>query len=133
MPRKRKRPDIYERQKQRRINNYYAAPLISEKYPNVQKIVIEMIFKDFDGFNDPAPRTMDFPSDARAYFHINCPYWECIDGGFDLNTAVATTIHKRQTNFSDALKCQGWQDRERIHRHHCFLELRFKISVLYKE
>ena len=128
-----KRPDIYERQSQRHINNFISAKTMAEKYPNVEQITVNMNFKDQDGFKAPEERTITFLSDSRAHFDLDCPYRECIGGGFNLTDIISRMISVGQSELADKLNCQGWQDLERLNKYHCLLELQFKITVQYKK
>lgn len=127
----RKRQDIYERQSQRRINNYMTSKLMGESHPDIEHITINLFYKDHDGFKAPEPKTMDYFKNSHAHFDLDCPYRECIGGGFNLTSQINSMISERQTELTDSMTCQGWQDLERINKFHCLLEVQFKIAIQY--
>ena len=127
----RRKPDIYERQKLMRWEAYHRSPFLKEKYPQVAKIVVDMEFKNPDWGDDPEPQKETYYQQSKAFFKINCPHIECISGGFDLSWAVDELVTSKLEKTSGTITCQGWQDKERINKHHCFLELNYTISVHY--
>jgi len=58
---------------------------------------------------------------------------ECIAGGFDLSDAVSDVVVTRRDESSGTILCKGWQDRERLNQHRCFLEMKYKITATYKD
>lgn len=129
----RKKPDIYEQQKQRCWDEYHRSPLLKEKYPKVSSISVEMNFKDSDGMGDPKPDKKEFSRESNAFFKIECPYRECVSGGFDFSSDIDKLVTSGLDKLDGSITCQGWQDKERIGRHHCFLKLNYTISVKYEK
>ena len=130
---RRKKPDIYERQKQRYWEAYHRAPLLKEEFPQLSSLVIEMAFEEPDWGSNPSPRRERFGPDSRAFFEMTCPHVECISGGFDLSTAVSKLVASGKTESSGFLTCQGWQDRERINKYRCLLKMEYKIIAAYAD
>lgn len=128
----RRKPDIYEREKQRRLEAYHRSPLLKEKYPQVTDIMVEMKFKDPDEGSNPESKQEKYSQESKAFFEIDCPYAECISGGFDLSLAIDKLVTSRLNKLNGTITCQGWQDKERRNKHHCFLELNYTICANYK-
>ncbi len=128
----RRKPDIYERQKQIRNQEYWQSHPLREKYPEVTGLVIKMSFKDYDERSNPKPRQVEFSQESKAFFKIDCPYRECVSGGFDFSSAIDELVTSHLDKLDGTITCQGWQDKERIGKHRCFLELSYTIFAKYK-
>lgn len=129
----RRKPDIYERQKQIRNQEYWRSHPLREKYPEVTGLVIEMSFKDNDERSNPKPKQVKFSQESKAFFKFDCPCWECVSGGFDFSSAINELVSSRLDKLDGTIACQGWQDKERIGKHRCFLKLIYTISAKYKD
>jgi hypothetical protein len=92
-----------------------------------------MEFTDTDWENDPSPQQHDFTPAQRAYFDFECPSKECVRGGFDLTSVISTLVSQRGTEAPGSAQCQGWQDRERINKNHCWLKVRYRIIARYED
>lgn len=103
----------------------------SETFPGVKSAKIRITFEDPDDRSTLGPSILDFSPFNRAYFEIDCPYRECVMGGFDLSPAVNQLIAMRQVHGKGQSTCQGWQDTERIHRHRCLLKADYEIQIEY--
>ena len=128
-----RKPDIYEREKQMRWEEYRRSPLLKERYPQVSSIAVEMDFKNPDWGGDPDSKKESYSQESKAFFKIDCPHVECISGGFDLSNAISTLISSKSDRAEGSIVCQGWQDKERINKHRCLLELKYTIIVNYLE
>ncbi|MCK4913426.1 MAG: hypothetical protein KAS69_02370 [Planctomycetes bacterium] len=128
----RRKPDIYEQQKQRYWDGYRRAPLLKEKYPKVTNISVEMSFKDNDERSNPKPQQVEFSQESKAFFKIECPCHECVSGGFDFSSAINELVTSHLDKLDGTITCQGWQDKERINKHRCFLKLNYTIFARYK-
>ncbi|MDD5327471.1 MAG: hypothetical protein PHY02_06615 [Phycisphaerae bacterium] len=117
----RKKPDIYEREKQGYWEAYHRSPSLKDRYPQVTDIRVEMKFKDTDGGSSPESKQEKYSQESKAFFKIVCPYAECISGGFDLSPAIDKLVASHLNKLDDTIICQGWQDEERRGKHHCFL------------
>ena len=129
----RRKPDIYEQQRQRYWEGYNRSPLLKEKYPEVTDLMVEMSFKDPDGECNPEPRQVKFSQESKAFFKIECPYRECVSGGFDFSSDIDKLVTSRLDKLDGTITCPGWQDKERINKNHCFLKLDYIISAKYKK
>lgn len=129
---RRKRPDIYQEQRESQHREYLSAPYLESEHPGVEEIAVYLEFTDPDGMGHPKSKDQTFSSGSRANFAYPCPFRECIGGGFNLRKIVSDTVARHLQEASGRVVCQGWQDRERINKHHCLLECNYRISVVYK-
>jgi len=131
MVKRRKRSDAVEQHIQSRYFRGSKAQLIRKVYPDVERIVIDLSFQDFDEKCNPSPKQLIFTPESKAFFEIECPFLECVLGGFDFSSDVRRCIESKTNSISGESKCHGWQDRERINKHRCLLKAHFTISVNY--
>jgi hypothetical protein len=133
---KRKRPkkiDIYEEQRRAYLMAYDHALIMQESFPSIAALSINMDFENPDWGGNPSPRQQHYNPKDKAFFEIQCPFRECVKGGFDLTGVVAKLVIDRLEETSGTFTCQGWQDRERIGRHQCLLRIKYKITAVYKD
>lgn len=109
-----------------------ASGFIKDRYPFVKKIVFEFHYHDIDGLAKDSEETFYKNPEHYAYFQFECPYKECINGGFDLRTEIFDMLKNKKVKISGKKICMGWQDRERIGKHRCLCELTYKIKADYK-
>lgn len=106
--------------------------LIKDQYPNVKEINFELKYHDSDNMVDDSEKTLSWGPKNYAYFEFDCPYWECVDGGFDLSNEIINMLKEKKAQITGKKLCQGWQDRERVGQHRCWCELTYQISTNYK-
>lgn len=99
--------------------------LISEHFPEVSSIVINM--KNYQkGINSiPIIRTFNFWPNSYAYFNIECLSKNCVDGGFNLNHVITTMIRYHEGSGEGELVCDGnnlSSDHSNIH---------YKVTIQY--
>lgn len=128
----RKKKDVYEKRKEEKLAQERNSPTINEKYPGVATIVIDQEYIDHDPPFNVSSSQKTFYSLSKSFFWLPCPHWECVDGGFDLGPAVRDMYDSRAIEKPGEIDCQGWQDRERVHKNRCLLKLRYKILVEYE-
>jgi hypothetical protein len=133
MKKHKKHPDRIDSYKQGRLFRQAQADRLANRLPGVQSIQIKFRFTDFDGGEDPAPKSITFCRHSKAFFEVECPFWECVMGGFDLTGSVFECIRRRQTHLTGESTCGGWQDRERINNHRCLLKAHYDITVEYAQ
>lgn len=81
--------------------------LVSEHFPEVSSIVINMTTYH-KGINPiPIVRTCNFWPNSYAYFNIECLRKDCVDGGFDLNQVITTMIRCHKDSGEGELSCDG--------------------------
>jgi len=99
--------------------------LISEHFPEVSSIVINV--KNSYGVRNPITvlRTFNFWPNSYAYFNIDCLSEGCLDGGFDLNQVITMMIRSHRDSEEGELICDSSNlssDHSRIY---------YKVSILY--
>ena len=119
-----------DREQRQRIQ----AGLIKDRYPQVRELTFQFSFRDPD-HKDSSPPDKTFTLHPRdsAFFKFDCPFIECVDGGFDLSGTVKQMIEQGDLHCSGTLTCQGWQDPERVGQYHCFLKMNYNVTVSYKD
>ncbi len=123
-----KKPDIYEQEKQMKWDEYHRSPSVKELYSQVDSIEVEMNFNNPDGGGDPVAKKESYSQASKAFFKIDCPHVECVSGGFNLSSAISDLISSEKVRIEGGIVCQGWQDRERINKHRCLHELKYTIK-----
>jgi hypothetical protein len=56
-----------------------------------------------------------------------------VDGGHDLTGPIDEMIGEHGAECSGTIRCQGWQDRERIGKHRCWCELTYTVKCVYND
>lgn len=130
---RKKKPDIYENMKMRYWEGHAKASAIIDIFPNISKIEIDLKFKNPDWGGDPSPKNIIYGPNSKAYFKIQCPHWECVNGGYDLGSEIRSLWKEKGISKIGTLTCQGWQDKERINKHHCFLVMEYSITISYTD
>lgn len=129
----RKKPDIYDLQKQRHWEGRDRSSTIQEKFPTlINSLTISMTFKNPDWGGDPSPQEHNYRQESEAFFDFGCPHVECVSGGFNISSAVSELVDKNGKETSGEITCQGWQDKERINKHRCMLKMQYRIMASYK-
>jgi hypothetical protein len=130
MAKRKKKPTVYQQhalfywQQQQ-----WTAPM-SESYPDVASITIDVKLTDPDGWaGNPAPTQLTFTPDQKAFFQMQCPYRECVRGGFDFSKGVSQAVADPAGRSAGYELCNGWQDEERIGKHSCMLRADYNITV----
>jgi len=92
-----------ELNKQRRLET----SLISECFPEVSFIIIQMAYY-LKGVNEVSMvRTVNFWPSRHAYFNMDCMIKDCVDGGFDLTPVVTLMVKKHEKLGKGNLSCKG--------------------------
>lgn len=90
-------------QKQQKV----AAGLVSERFPEVNGIVIHMTYFR-KGLNPVImQRTVNIFPTTYAYFKMGCMIRDCIDGGFDLTPVIKEMVKKNIKLKKGNLVCRG--------------------------
>ncbi len=131
MARKRKHPDAVDMHEQQRLVRENQSPTIQDEFPEVTHIRIDLKFEDFDERKGPEPSQLNYSPQSRAFFELRCPYRECVMGGFDFSAPVRQAVRDRLPNRKGTEECQGWQDRERIRKHGCYLKAHYEVHIQY--
>ncbi|MFZ3137933.1 MAG: hypothetical protein WA126_11160 [Thermodesulfovibrionales bacterium] len=95
--------DKMELTKQQRI----AAGLVSERFPEVSDMVINMTYYQ-KGVNPVMMiRIVNFLPSRYAYFNMDCMVKGCADGGFDLTSVITKMIKNHKKTGKGKLVCNG--------------------------
>ena len=89
--------------KKNRIN----AGLVSEHFPKVSSIIINMTY--YQKVANPVlmERTINILPASYAYFNMECMIKDCVNGGFDLTPAISDLIKNRKKSGKGKLVCKG--------------------------
>lgn len=89
-----------------RIQQKRDAGIVSEHYPGVAGIVIDMMYNQ-KGIKKALQRTVNFFPTSCALFRIDCLCKDCVDGGFDMSKVITTMIGNRKEAAKGKLNCAG--------------------------
>src|SRR4030043_1471425 len=81
--------------------------LISEHFPKVSSIVIDV--RNCYGKINPITvlRTLNFWPNSHAYFNIECLSKGCLAGGFDLDQVITMMVRSHKDSGEGELICDG--------------------------
>jgi hypothetical protein len=81
--------------------------LISEHFPKVSSIVID-VTNSYGKINPiTVLRTLNFWPNSYAYFNIECLSKGCLHGGFDLDQVITMMIRSHKKSEEGKLVCDG--------------------------
>ncbi len=84
-----------------------AAGLVSDRFPEVSGMVIQMTYLR-TGFNPVLMlRTVNIFPTTYAYFNMDCLISGCTDGGFDLSSVIKDMVKKHNRLKKGSLACKG--------------------------
>lgn len=83
------------------------AGLLSEKYPTVSGIVINMTYYHNVANRVLMERMVNFFPSSHAYFNMECMIKGCENGGFDLTRLIANQIKKHKKVLKGKMDCKG--------------------------
>src|SRR4030042_2809562 len=81
--------------------------LISEHFPEVSSIVINVINSYGRIKSNTVLRTLNFWPNSYAYFNIECLSKGCSDGGFDLDQVITMMVRSHKDSGEGELICDG--------------------------
>lgn len=87
-----------------------AAGLVSERFPKVAGIVINMTYYQNRAISVLMVRTVNIFPTSYACFKMDCMIKGCEGGGFDLSAVVANMIKTNKTVKKGTLVCSGHVD-----------------------
>ena len=108
-----------------------SAPRIKDKFPEVQKIAVNLSSRAPFEKTEPTIRGFSMGPDALANFVFRCKNTECVNGGFMLDDEISTMIEAYETNSHGRRVCQGWEGKSNIGHQRCYYELNFVINISY--
>ena len=87
-----------------------AAGLVSERFPKVNSIVINMTYYQ-KGVNPVLMvRTVNVLPTTYAYFNMECMIRDCANGGFDLTPIITRMVKGLKKTGKGKLVCKGKND-----------------------
>jgi len=116
------------KKKELREQRRTAAGLVSERYPQISDMVINMTY--YHKAADPVlmKRTMNVSPENHADFFMECMIRSCENGGFDLTRVISGLIKKRKKSVKGSIDCKGKNGS--LPRDHASIS--YEISVKYK-
>lgn len=124
--------DSFAQQRERWRRAYAEAPSVRERFHTVERLAIDISFRDVKGLGIYSPQMRDLGASAKAFFAFGCPRTLCLQGGFDLDPIVQSLFESNQADSSGTLQCQGWLHPSHTDNARCRLELRYAIHLLYE-
>jgi len=103
-----------------------AAGLVSEHYPKVSSLVINMTYYRKGENPVVMVRTVNYSPGGSAYFKMECATKDCVGGGFDLTPVIAEMVEGRRGSKKGRLLCVG-----SLSPGHA--EIAYEITILYKK
>jgi hypothetical protein len=110
-----------------RMQDRQDAGLISQRFPEVSSIVVDMEHKTKGITAIRLVRTLNFSSDSHAYFRVECLNRDCKDctDGFQLDQVVAAMIRNHASLKEGELNCEG----DGITSRH--VNISYKVTIQY--
>jgi hypothetical protein len=112
-----------------RMQERQDAEFISQRFPGVSSIVVDM---EHNGKGISAIhllRTLTFSSDSHAYFRVECLNRDCKDctEGFHLDQVIAAMVRNHTSAKAGELNCEG---NGMTSRH---VNISYKVTIQYNE
>lgn len=112
-----------------RVQERQDAGLISQRFPEVSSIVVDMEHNRKGISTVHLLRTLTFSSGSHAYFRVECLNRDCRDctDGFHLDQVVAAMIRNRTSSKEGELNCEGNGITSRS------VNISYKVTIQYNE
>jgi hypothetical protein len=112
-----------------RMQERQDAGLISERFPEVLSIIVDMEHNKRGPSAIHLSRTLNFFSNSHAYFRVECLNRDCKDctDGFHLDQVVAAMIRNHTSSKEGELNCEGNGITSRS------VNISYKVSIQYNE
>jgi hypothetical protein len=107
------------------------SPTLAEKFPKLKTLSAEFTFTDSNRPNASSSIKYFLELDSKSVFRLGCRNNECVGGDFDLSAVLVAAIAQKHTIADGELRCQGWRDKNSIHKHHCTSVLNYRLSFGY--
>ncbi len=101
----------------------HAAGLLSERFPQILNIIINMTYSHKAVKPVLMKRTMYFYPDTYAYFHMDCMTKSCEDGGYDLLPVISNMMRDNKETRKGEMVCDN------VQREHASIS--YEINVKY--
>jgi hypothetical protein len=104
------------------------AGIISDRYPDVEIIVINMTY--YHNAENPVlmERTVNFFPESHAFFNLECMIKGCEKGGFDLKRIISKQIKERKKVVKGEMSCKGKSGE--LPANHSSIE--YEINITYR-
>jgi hypothetical protein len=109
--------------------NRLAMGLLSERFPQVSGILINMTYYQKGANPVLMLRTIHVQPPDSAYFNMDCLIKGCVDGGFDLTSAIKNMVKARKKTAKGKLVCRGKTDTSSVD--HASVE--YEIEMRYNK
>jgi len=123
--------DAFRRQHEAWRRSYASASRVDERFPNVELLVIDLVFTDARRIGRYSPQMRSFSGSAKGFFAIACPRTLCLDGGFDLDPILLAMLGTEGTMLRGTLECRGWVDPTRAENTRCLLRMHYRLGAHY--
>ena len=120
--------DSFSQQSETWRRAYAEAPSLRDRFPHIERLVIELMFDDPMrlGIYSPQMRTIGAP--AKAFFAFACPRTLCLGGGFDLDPIVQSLFECDRTESSGTLECRGQLHSSHSDNARCHMKLHYTLA-----
>jgi len=112
---------------------YAQALSVRERFPRLERLTIDMAFRDVKLLKTYSPQMRSFGAAAKAFFAFGCPRTLCLQGGFDLDPIIQRLFESDRAKSSGTLQCQGWLHASRSDNTRCRLELNYAVQLAYED
>ena len=119
----------YRREEGERVKN---SATLAETFAVLKSLTVDLAYLG-PGTRSPLSEvryTVNLAS-AKSVFRFDCPNQECVEGDFDLSSALGLAIAAGQTSAFGEVVCQGWRSKTTIDKVSCGHVLRYKLTVGY--
>jgi hypothetical protein len=100
----------YLAKKEQNKRKKLSSGLISEKFPKISSIVINMQYYQKLSERIFMVRTVNFSPSSYAYFYMDCLTKNCLNGGFEFSPVISGLIKKRKKAGKGKFICNGKND-----------------------
>jgi hypothetical protein len=121
----------FRNQRERWLRAYTDAQSMRERFPEVERLVLDMTFIDPTGAGRYSAQMRELAASAKAFFAFACPRTLCLDGGFDLDTHIVNLIRGHRAESNGVLKCGGWVHPSRTDNTRCLLQVHYRLEAVY--
>jgi hypothetical protein len=110
---------------------YTEAYLVRDRFPHLEQLVLDVAFTDRTRIGTYSAQMHSFCAGAKAFFAVACPRTLCLDGGFDLDSVVATMLEAGATSSIGLLECAGWVKPVGSEAACCALLIHYRLQARY--
>ena len=127
----RRQDGSFEEQRETQRRAYAEARSVWERFPRLERLTIDMTFKDTKLLETYSSQMRSFGAAAKAFFVFACPRTLCLQGGFDLDPIIQSLFESDRAKSSGTLQCQGWLHSSRSDNVCCRLQLHYVLQLSY--